>query len=131
VIGLQLRLLDRFGDNGMIAVVIARQDGAVAEIDTWLMSCRVLGRKAEEATLALLAAQARRQGVEKLIGRYVPSAKNGMVAGHYEKLGFTPLGGPDADGAQAYGLVLSSYEPPVLPMVTEQAGGAPAELMGA
>jgi FkbH-like protein len=131
VISLQLRLLDRFGDNGMIAVVIARQDGAVAEIDTWLMSCRVLGRKAEEATLALLAAQARNQGVDKLIGRYVPSAKNGMVAGHYEKLGFTPLGGPDADGAQAYELVLSSYEPPVLPMVTEQAGGAPAELMGA
>jgi FkbH-like protein len=130
VIGLQLRLLDRFGDNGMIAVVIARQDGATAEIDTWLMSCRVLGRKAEEATLALLAAAARKQGVERLLGCYRPSAKNGMVAAHYEKLGFSPLGGPDADGVQCYELLLAGYQPPALPMVTEQAGTAPAELMG-
>jgi hypothetical protein len=53
-----------------------------------------------------------------------------MVAAHYEKLGFSPLGGPDADGVQCYELLLAGYQPPALPMVTEQAGTAPAELMG-
>lgn len=87
--GVQLRLLDRFGDNGIIAVVIGRVDQAGAvELDTWLMSCRVLGRRVEEATLAVVMTQAERLGAKELIGRYVPSAKNGMVADHYLRLGF-------------------------------------------
>ena len=91
VLSLQLRLLDRFGDNGVIALVIGRPlPCAVAiEIDTWLMSCRVLGRQVEQATLNLIAAEARRLGAESLIGRYLPTAKNGMVADHFAKLGFS------------------------------------------
>ena len=65
--GLQLRLLDRFGDNGIIAVVIGRmQDDADLLIDTWLMSCRVLGRQVESATLNLIVEQARRLGASPL-----------------------------------------------------------------
>ena len=90
--GLQMRLLDRFGDNGIICIAIGRlQDSADVVIDTWLMSCRVLGRQVEEATLNLVAAEARRLGATRLIGEYRPTAKNGMVAAHYEKLGFAAL----------------------------------------
>lgn len=87
--GLQLRLIDRFGDNGIIAVCIGRifnEDELL--IDTWLMSCRVLGRQLEPATLNLIAAQAKRLGARRLIGDYIPKEKNAMVLNHYVKLGF-------------------------------------------
>ena len=87
--GLQLRLTDRFGDNGIIAVVIGRVDAqARCHIDTWLMSCRVLGRGVEAATLALVAERARALGAATLVGEYIPTAKNGMGADHYARLGF-------------------------------------------
>ena len=89
---LQLRLIDAFGDNGLIAVVIGRfADRDTMEIDTWLMSCRVLGRQVEEATLNVLVEQARALGVASLKGLYIPTAKNGMVRQHYERLGFERL----------------------------------------
>ena len=90
--GLQIRLVDRLGDSGIVAIVIGRmeQPGA-CRIDTWLMSCRVLGRGVEQATLALVVEQARGLGAVSLVGEYLPTARNGMVAGHYEKLGFTPV----------------------------------------
>jgi FkbH-like protein len=89
VLSLQVRLVDRFGDNGMIGVVVARpRDAETLEIDTWLMSCRVLGRRVEHAVLREIVLQARARGVSKLIGVYLPTAKNAMVAEHYAKLGF-------------------------------------------
>lgn len=96
--GLQLRLLDRFGDNGIIAIVIGQVDAARdCRIDTWLMSCRVLGRGVEEATLALIARTAAATGAETLVGEYIPTARNGMVSGHYARLGFS------VHAAQAHG----------------------------
>jgi FkbH-like protein len=98
LLSLQIRLLDRFGDNGIIAIVIGRLlDEADMLIDTWLMSCRVLGRQVEEATLNLVTAEARRLGATQLIGEYRPTAKNGMVRDHYQKLAFTHLTGQDGD----------------------------------
>jgi FkbH-like protein len=88
-VGLHLRLSDRFGDNGLIAVVLLRREGADMRIDLWLMSCRVLGRGVEQATLALIVEEARRRGAERLIGEYVESPKNAMVREHYAKLGFS------------------------------------------
>jgi FkbH-like protein len=87
---LQVRLKDKFGDNGMISTVICRDRGSEREIDTWLMSCRVLGRRVEEAVLVELIRRARENGIARLIGIYRPTERNGIVAGHYEKLGFTP-----------------------------------------
>jgi FkbH-like protein len=88
--GLQLRLLDRFGDNGVIAIVIGRlRDNKDLEIDTWLMSCRVLGRQVETATLNLIAAEAAKLGAKRLAGEYIPTRKNAMVKDHYARLGFT------------------------------------------
>jgi predicted enzyme involved in methoxymalonyl-ACP biosynthesis len=57
------------------------------------MSCRVLGRQVEPTTLNLVAALAQRLGARRLIGEYVPTAKNGMVRDHYAKLGFSAIGG--------------------------------------
>jgi FkbH-like protein len=89
VITLQVRLADRFGDNGIICVVICRTTTAsVWTIDTWLMSCRVLGRKVEEAVLAEILSRCRQQGIDTLIGVYRPTERNGMVRDHYSKLGF-------------------------------------------
>jgi FkbH-like protein len=91
-VGLQLRLTDRFGDNGIIGIVIGRlQDDGQMLIDTWLMSCRVLGRQVEQATLNLLVATAKSLGAHSLIGEYRPTPKNKMVEAHYQKLGFEML----------------------------------------
>ena len=109
--GLQIRLLDRFGDNGIIAIVIGRMtEPETVTIDTWLMSCRVLGRGVERTTLNLVAAQAQALGAERLVGEYIPTKKNGMVRDHYAKLGFE---GPSelADGSRTATLDLSRFVP--------------------
>jgi FkbH-like protein len=89
---LQVRLTDIFGDNGMISVVICRPVGNETwEIDTWLMSCRVLGRKVEYAVLREVLEHARAAGIRKLIGTYRPTDRNQLVADHYDKLGFNKV----------------------------------------
>jgi FkbH-like protein len=105
VFTLQVRLADTFGDNGMISVVICRESGdAEWEVDTWLMSCRVLGRGVERMVLREILDSARAAGVERLVGRYVPTAKNAMVADHFAGLGFTRLGG-DEGGETTWSLI--------------------------
>jgi FkbH-like protein len=86
---LQVRLTDTFGDNGMISVIICHADPLpVWMIDTWLMSCRVLGRKVEYMVLRELQIHARSRGIKKLFGCYIPTDRNMMVRDHYAKLGF-------------------------------------------
>ncbi len=91
-IALALRLEDKFGDNGLISVVLARPDTAIEAdellIDSWLMSCRVLGREVEMAVLEVLADAAAAAGWGALVGEYRPTKRNGMVAEHYPRLGF-------------------------------------------
>jgi FkbH-like protein len=86
---LQVRLIDRFGDNGMISVVICKpSEAGTWIIDTWLMSCRVLGRQVEEGVLCEIMAQARSRGITRLVGEFLPTDRNMMVQKHYQKLGF-------------------------------------------
>ncbi|HWT05270.1 MAG TPA: hypothetical protein VN224_05895, partial [Xanthomonadales bacterium] len=96
---LQVRLTDRFGDNGTIGVVVCRPSApAEWEIDTWLMSCRVLGRRVEHMVLREILHHARARGVQRLVGRYLPTARNGLVRDHYRTLGFSPVAaGPGGD----------------------------------
>jgi FkbH-like protein len=109
--GLQLRLVDRFGDNGIISIVIGKmQEDADLLIDTWLMSCRVLGRQVEPTTLNLVASQARALGARRLVGEYIPTKKNGMVRDHYTKLGFKTVQ-EDAGCTRAV-LDLEGFNPP-------------------
>jgi FkbH-like protein len=83
-----MRLKDRFGDYGLIAVVIARINGLELVIDTWLMSCRVLKRQVEEAVFNELVRLARERGLTQIRGQYLPTPKNGMVRDLYTQLGF-------------------------------------------
>jgi len=101
-----LRLRDRFGDQGLIAVGIVRRAGAVAEIDTFLMSCRVMNRQVEHAFMAYLAEHARALGCERMTGSYIPTKKNGMVAEFYPDLGFEAAGTGD-DGRRDFAAVLA------------------------
>ncbi|MFY9989151.1 MAG: HAD-IIIC family phosphatase [Chthoniobacterales bacterium] len=87
--GFSLRLKDRFGGHGLISIVIAQKTGAVVNIDTWLMSCRVLKRQVEEEVLNELVRLAKSRGGDRLEGVYLPTAKNGMVRDFYSSIGFT------------------------------------------
>ncbi|SEA64474.1 HAD-IIIC family phosphatase [Rubrimonas cliftonensis] len=111
----QIRLVDRFGDNGMIAVVIFRKGVAEWVCDTWLMSCRVLSRRVEEAALRAVAEAARAEGATRLVGRYRPTAKNRMVADLFGVLGFAKVAETEA-GETEWALALADYVAPELPM---------------
>jgi FkbH-like protein len=102
VFTLQVRLADSFGDNGMISVIICRPgDHGPWDIDTWLMSCRVLGRKVETMVLREILRHARSAGVDRVVGTYRPTERNALVRDHYEKLGFTRLA-EHADGTTVW-----------------------------
>lgn len=111
---LQIRLKDRFGDNGMVSVVIGVADGDTLRVDTWLMSCRVLNRRLEEAVLDLLVEAARARGLDWIEGHYVPSGRNEMVRDHYGKLGFCRESqGTDLD---IWRLAVDGYQPRTPPI---------------
>jgi len=119
VFTLQIRLADKFGDNGMIAVLIWRADGDQTWVcDTWLMSCRVLGRRMEEATMQAVIEGARAAGIKRLTGHYLPSAKNAMVAEHFGRLGFTRVSIAD-DGASVWTYAVDDYVMKDLPFTYE------------
>lgn len=82
-------LEDKFGDNGLICVIILeKEDENTAFIDTWFMSCRVLKRSMEHFVLNTIVDFCVQNGFETLKGEYLPTAKNEMVANHYQNLGF-------------------------------------------
>ncbi len=91
-LALAFRLRDKFGDNGLISVVLARPDPELNDdellIDSWLMSCRVLGRQVECAVLEVLGRAARQAGYRALVGQYRRTERNAMVAEHYPNLVF-------------------------------------------
>jgi FkbH-like protein len=102
-------LKDKFGDNGLICVVILeRQDAETLFFNTWLMSCRVLKRGMEHFTLNTIVAYAREHGYKRLVGEYLPTLKNQMVEQHFPNLGFSKIAG--AKTAQ-YELSVADYEP--------------------
>jgi FkbH-like protein len=82
------RLRDRFGDNGIVSIIIGRREQAVLHIDLWLMSCRVIKREMELAMLDALVEHAQAAGIEMLHGYYLRTPRNGLVAEHYPDLGF-------------------------------------------
>ena len=100
-----------YGNNGIIALLIGRRNlNAELELETWLMSCRVLGRQVEQATLNILAEKAREMGCGHLAGYYRPTASNGMVRSHYEKLGFA-LQQTAEDGSTSWKCSLDQISP--------------------
>lgn len=110
-VGLYGRLSDRFGDNGLITVVLGRIEHRTLHMDLWLMSCRVLKRDMELAMLDALVERARSRNIDTVTGHYYPTAKNGMVAEHYERIGFRLLERDQQGGSSTWTLDVSSYEP--------------------
>ena len=103
------KLADKFGDNGVISVVIAEKDGNCAHIRLWLMSCRVLKRDMELAMLDGLAERCLAEGISTLYGYYYPTAKNNMVREFYGQLGFERISEDEA-GNTGWKLSLTGYE---------------------
>ncbi len=108
-IGLYGRLLDKFGDNGLVSVLLARRDAADLHIDLWLMSCRVLKRDMERAMLDALVQRAQAADILRIHGVYIPSSKNGMVKDHYARLGFEPNSQIDSGSNTCWTLDISQY----------------------
>lgn len=82
------KLEDKFGDNGVVSVVIGRIEGRILHIDLWLMSCRVLKRDMEYAMMDVLMKKCKAQGIDKVYGYYYKTAKNNMVKDFYGLHGF-------------------------------------------
>ena len=103
------RLTDRFGDNGIVSVVIGRQEADVLHMELWLMSCRVLKRDMELAMLDELVNVSRARGVNEIRGYYYPTAKNKMVEKLYETFGFDLISSDDA-GNTVWSLKTEGYK---------------------
>ncbi|MBN1394023.1 MAG: HAD family hydrolase [Pirellulales bacterium] len=91
------RLADRFGDHGLIGVIIAEKNADRWRVDTWLMSCRVLGRQMEEFMSACLLSAAKKEGASLVVGEFIPTARNSLVADLYPRLGFMPRAGNERE----------------------------------
>lgn len=113
-----IRLADRLGDNGIIAAVILRKQGSDAIVDTWIMSCRVLGRRVEDLTVQLMVEKARQLGCRRLVGRYLPTSKNGIVENLYPQQGFSAAG---EDGTtRLYSLDLAQHQLQSIPIIIHE-----------
>ena len=103
------RLEDKFGDNGIVSVVIGHKDGETLDIDLWLMSCRVLKRDMELAMLDTLVKEAVKQGVKVIKGHYYPTAKNKMVKELFGDFGFEKIS-EDEEGNTLWELKTEGYK---------------------
>ena len=88
-----VHMADKYGDQGLVSVLILKYENDVAEIDTYLMSCRVMGRSAEIEMLARVKEMLRQKGIKTVKAAYIKTAKNAPVLDLYEKLGFKTVVG--------------------------------------
>ena len=108
-VGFSMRLKDRFGDHGLISVVIGQTVNGAMKIDTWLMSCRVLKRQVEEEVLNELARLATLRGCHRVEGIYLPTPKNEMVRNFYLRMGFTLTN--ESEAKREFVLTLDTFQP--------------------
>jgi FkbH-like protein len=113
------RVVDKFGDHGIVIAATVSIEGARAEIETLLMSCRVIGREIEQAFLAALLALLASRGAKQVIGRFAASAKNGMVRDFYRAYGFALLEGDDKASAWVFDLCREPSQPRFVSVVVE------------
>ncbi len=92
-----VRMSDKYGDQGLVGVMIVKYAGNSAEIDTFLMSCRVMGRKAEIEIMAELKKYWLQKSIRTISASYIRSAKNAPVCRLYDKLGFSPADNSDVE----------------------------------
>jgi FkbH-like protein len=107
---LTLKLSDKFGDYGLISVVILKPAGQDIVIDEYLMSCRVLQRGVENFAMNAIFAYAARHGAKRVVGQYIPTKKNEMVKGFFKSFGFEMIS-EDGAGASKWALAIEAYQP--------------------
>lgn len=103
------KLVDKFGDNGVVSVVIGEIRGKELHIDLWLMSCRVLKRGMEQAMLDQLVEKCTDAGIETIYGYYYPTKKNKMVKELYQTFGFIRIS-ENENGDTVWKLETAGYE---------------------
>lgn len=103
------KLSDKFGDNGVVSVVIGHQAEDTVDIDLWIMSCRVLKRDMEYAMMDKLVEKCKERNVKRVIGHYYRTVKNGMVRDFYKTIGFDKLD-EDVEGNSTWLLSISGYK---------------------
>jgi FkbH-like protein len=104
-----LTVKDRVGDFGLVAVVVLRNAAPALHVDAFLMSCRVLQRGVEQLAMNKVFEYARRVGHERVVGRFIPTAKNAMVRDFYERFGFHSTA--EADSSTTWTLDVQDYAP--------------------
>ena len=104
------KLVDKFGDNGIVTVTAGEQEGETLHLRLWLMSCRVLKRGMEDAMMDIMVANAAARGVKTIRGYYYPTAKNAMVREFYASFGFEKVA-ETADGSTTWQLDVAAYQP--------------------
>jgi len=115
--GFCLSLSDRLGDNGIIAVIILRKESIDLKVDTWIMSCRVLGRRVEELILNIIVDKAKELGCFRIIGQYIQTNKNALVKDLYSNLGFVDAG--SVEKTKLYSFQVETFEAKKIPIVLE------------
>ena len=103
------KLLDRFGDNGLVSVAIGHTNNDVCDIDLWIMSCRVLKRDLEYAMMDEFVKKCKERNIKEIRGYYYPTAKNMMVKDFYSLHGFSKID-EDSDGNSVWSLLVDDYE---------------------
>jgi FkbH-like protein len=104
------RLIDKYGDNGLVSIMIGEIKSSEMHIDLWVMSCRVLKRGVEEAMFDRLVAIAHSRNLTAIYGYYHPTAKNGIVSGLFSQMGFTSVGQSDCNGTVWRYIVPKKYK---------------------
>lgn len=118
---LWLRLSDKYGELGLTAVGVVVRSDEEALVDSLIMSCRVANRGVEQAMVSALADRARALGCAVLVGEFIPTERNHVVADLYERLGFTRRSHQE-DGVERFELDLTSVDVPWPPEITRLEG---------
>ena len=115
---------DRFGDHGIVGVLILEFADDACRIDTFLLSCRVIGRGIERLMIAFVAEVARRRGRNLVIGEFLPTAKNAPATGFYQAAGFREVSPTEYRCEVVAG---SLPRPPHIRLVAASASGGASE----
>ena len=103
------KLYDRFGDNGIVSIIMAEKREMTAHIHLMVLSCRVFKRQMEFAMMDMLARRCSREGIKEIIGYYYPTHKNRLVKSFYREAGFAEIS-EDEKGISVWKIQLSNYE---------------------
>ena len=110
-IALYGKLIDRFGDNGLVSVVIGHVIEDICDIVLWIMSCRVLKRDLEYAMMDELVRRCKEKGIRKIVGHYYPTAKNSMVKDFYSLQGFSKISEDEKGNTEWSFEIEDDYQP--------------------